>query len=308
MWPPGGRGDGGQLQAVAAAFAHQRGARRDARACREPGDRRLPRQPGGPAPPGPARPGAGDGARPRLPHRLQARGGRRHRPRGGDRRHPPRAAAARRGGLGAHHPAPRRAARRAGDRHRQRHRRARDRGVHPQSHPGSGGREAAQGGGRHRAGDRRLGLLGLLGRPRGAAAARRHPARCGLDRPPAARPARRAGEDRAALDGRRPVPARRGPEVAGARAGHRRRRRCEPGRRGAEHRLRAAAAPGLRPLRAPRPGDRRVPRRQRRILLPAGSAQGDRLRPQDVRAGRRIPARARRRPSAGQHGGPPGAL
>ena len=43
----------------------------------------------------PLGPGAGDGARSRLPHRLQARRGGRHRPRGGDRRHPRRAAARR---------------------------------------------------------------------------------------------------------------------------------------------------------------------------------------------------------------------
>jgi hypothetical protein len=56
---------------------------------------------------------------------------------------------------------------------------------------------------------RRLGLFGLRTRGEGIPGTRRQPARRGLDRPPPAGPAGRTGQDRAQVDRRRPVPARR---------------------------------------------------------------------------------------------------
>ena len=71
-------------------------------------------------------------------------------------------------------------------------------------------------------------------------------ARRGLDRPPAAGPARRAGEDRPEVDRRRPVPARPGRVGAVPLAGRGGRGLRERGRRRRQHRVGAAAAPGLR--------------------------------------------------------------
>ena len=71
-------------------------------------------------------------------------------------------------------------------------------------------------------------------------------ARRGVHRPPPAGPARRAGEDRPQVDRRRPVPARPGRVGAVPLAGRRGRGLRERGRGGREHRVGAAAAPGLR--------------------------------------------------------------
>ncbi len=91
---------------------------------------------------------------------------------------------------------------------------------------------------------RRLGVLRLRLRLAGTARTRRVAARRGLDRPPPAGPAGRAGQDRPQVDRRRPVPARpvRGEAVALARRGGRGLR--ERGRRRRQHRLRAAADAG----------------------------------------------------------------
>ncbi len=59
--------------------------------------------------------------------------------------------------------------------------------------------QTGEGGRGDRPRDRRVGLLGVRGGARGAAAARRHAARRGVDRPPPPGPAGRAGQDRAAL-------------------------------------------------------------------------------------------------------------
>ena len=134
-------------------------------------------------------------------------------------------------------------ARRRADRDRQRHRLPRDRQARRRAHRAAPGAEAHQGDGL-RGG--RLGVLGVRVRLAGAARPGRVAARRGLHRPPAAGPARRAGEDRPEVDRRRPVPARpvRGEAVALARRGRRglRQRR----RRRRQHRVRAAAVPGVR--------------------------------------------------------------
>ena len=76
-------------------------------------------------------------------------------------------------------------------------------------------RQARQGGGQR---SRRLGLFGQRIREQGTARPGREPARRGEHRAPPAGPAGRAGEDRPQEHRRRPVPARRQPERAGAAA------------------------------------------------------------------------------------------
>ena len=92
----------------------------------------------------------------------------------------------------------------------------------------------------------RIGVLRVGLRLGRAARAGRVAARCGVHRPPAAGPAGRAGEDRPQVDRGRPVPARPGRVGAVALAGRGRRGLRERGRRGRQHRVGAAAAPGLR--------------------------------------------------------------
>ncbi len=91
---------------------------------------------------------------------------------------------------------------------------------------------------------------------------RRVAARGGLDRPPPAGPAGRAGEDRPQVHRRRPVPARRHRLEAGALPGRGRRGLRERGRRRPEHRVPAAARPRVGHHRRPRGRDRRAPRRE----------------------------------------------
>ena len=98
----------------------------------------------------------------------------------------------------------------------------------------------------------RLGLLGLQDRPRGVPRPGRDRARRGLDRPAAAGPAGRAGQDRPQGDRRRPVPARRQPEAAGRDAGRRGGVGGEPRRRRRQHGLAVAAG-----VRGGHQGDRR---------------------------------------------------
>ena len=177
-------------------------------------------------------------------------------------------------------------ARRRARRDRQRHRLARDRQARRradrQAHPelkltkvdGLGGR--------------RLGLLGLGVRLAGAARARRLDPRRGVDRPPPAGPARRAGEDRPEVDRRRPVPARprRGQALALARRG----------RRGL--RQRASAWTSTPPRRRCSPGSRASARRSPTTSSPTATATGrsaprralkdvPRLGPEGLRAVRR---------------------
>ena len=90
-------------------------------------------------------------------------------------------------------------------------------------------------------------------------------ARRRLHRAPPAGSAGRTGEDRAEVDRRRPVPARRQPGQAGALAGRGsgRLRQCRG--RGSEYGLGAAAHPRLGPERHARRQHRRLPRRPRRV-------------------------------------------
>ena len=150
---------------------------------------------------------ADDGPRPRLSHRRQGRGRRRHRQGGGDRRRSTRTS---RSGAGTRRSAIARRSWRArtsveliaignGTASRETDKLAAEL---VKLHAGA---EARQGRG---VGGRRVGLLRLRLRLAGAARPRRVAARRGLDRAAAAGPAGRAGQDRPEVDRRRPVPAR----------------------------------------------------------------------------------------------------
>ena len=202
------------------------------------------------------------------------------------------------------------APRRAG-RHRQRHRLAGDRPAGRRPDQAPPGAQADQGGGLR---GRRVGLLRLGLRLGGTARPGRLAARRGLHRPAAAGPAGRAGQDRPEVHRRGAVPARRGRGQAVALAGRRGRGLRERGRGGREHRLAAAAGPGLRDHRPGWPTaivahrDANGPFRTRQQLM-----EVPRLGPEGVRAVRRVPAHPRRRRPArrlrraprGLPGGPP---
>ncbi len=121
--------------------------------------------------------------------------------------------------------------------------------------------------------------------------ARRVAARRRLHRPPPPGPAGRAGEDRAQAPSASASTSTTSTRnrwsgswttaVEGAR---------EPRGRGAQHGLGLAAAAGLGPLRAPGQHHRAPPRLSNGPFpLPQVAPQGRRLRPQDLRAGRRLP-------------------
>ena len=247
---------------------------------------------------------------PGLPHRRQGRGHRRHRQGARHRHHlPARAAPAL--GRGHRHPgqageaAPRRARR-----HRQRHRLAGDRPAGRRPDQAPPGAQADQGGGLR---GRRVGLLRLGLRLGGTARAGRLAARRGVHRPAAAGSAGRTGQDRPEVHRRGAVPARRGRGQAVALAGRRGRGLRERGRRGPEHRLAAAAGPGLRHHVRAGHRDRGPPRRRGPVPHPPAAHAGAAARPEGLRAVRRVPAHPRRRRPArrlrraprGLPGGPP---
>ena len=123
-------------------------------------------------------------------------------------------------GLGGLDPHPGQAVRgpwRQPDRHRQRHGQPRNRqaGGRPHQAPGAARAWCPDREGRGQRG-RGFGVLSLRVRQQGIAGAGREPARRRVHRPPPARPAGRAGQDRPQEHWRGPVPARRQPERAGA--------------------------------------------------------------------------------------------
>ncbi|MCY1432590.1 hypothetical protein D9M71_485920 [compost metagenome] len=155
---------------------------------------------------------------------------------------------------------------------------------------------------------RRLGVYGVRTGGQGIPGSRRLPARRRLHRPPPAGPAGRAGEDRAEVHRRRPVPARRVPAEAGAQPGRGGRGLRERRGRGCEHRLRRPAGAHFRPQRHPGAEHRRAPRCQRRLQDPRRAEEGQPPRREDLRAGRRLPPRDERRQPAGRLRGAPGNL
>ena len=159
--------------------------------------------------------------------------------------------------------APRRA-----HRHRQRHRLAGDRPAGRRPDQAPPGAQADQGG---RVRGRRQRVLRLGVRLGGTARPRRLAARRGVHRPAAAGPAGRTGQDRPQVHRRGAVPARRGRGQAVALAGRRGRGLRERGRRRPEHRLAAAAGPGVRHHLRAGHGDRGPPRLRRRRSAPASS-------------------------------------
>ena len=224
----------------------------------------------------------------------------RHRQGAGHAHRLPARAAPRLGGLAACAGPAGGAARRQPDRHRQRHRQPRDRQAGRRPHQARAAARAR----RHDREDRgqrggRLGVLGLRVRQQGAARPGRQPARRRLHRAPPAGSAGRAGEDRPQEHRRGPVPARRQPERADEDAGRGGRGLREQGRRRPEHRVGAAAGARV----GPEPGrgqlHRALARRQRRVRRALAAAGRDRPRPQDLRAGRRLPAHPRRHQPAG---------
>ena len=199
---------------------------------------------------------------------------------------------------------PRPRARAGGGGGRQRDGGARGRGVRARGP--AGGRPRPAGGSRERGRGERLqherrGARGVPG-------PRRHRARGDLDRAAAAGPARRAPEDRAAQHRGGAVPARRGPRraPAGARRG-RRGLRERSGRR-PEHRLAPPPRPRGGRRARPRRRDRRAPREAGALPLATAAAGGGPLRAEGLRAGGRLPARARGGEPARRHRGPPRAL
>jgi uncharacterized protein len=116
------------------------------------------------------------------------------------------------GSLADHRPPGREAPGQPG-RHRQRHGQPRNRQAGPGRHETLPGSAAAE---NRRLRSRRLGLFRLRTGGQGIPRPRRFDPRRRLDRPPPAGPARRTGQDRAEVDRRRPVPARRVAEQAGA--------------------------------------------------------------------------------------------
>ena len=137
---------------------------------------------------------------------------------------------------------------------------------------------------------RGLGLFGLGTGGQRVPAARCVLARRGVDRPPPAGPAGRAGQDRPQVDRGRPVPARCRPVPAGqaARRGGRGRREC--GRCRSQHGLGAAAGAGFGPEPQPRRRHRLPPRPARRVPVTQGAAGSVAPRAEDLRAVRRLPA------------------
>ena len=243
------------------------------------------------------------GRRPRHPHRVQAgRGGRDGPVRGDRRRPPPGRRAEGRSPRDGRPPRPR--ARAGGGGGRQRDGGARGRGVRARGpargrpRPAGGPRERGRG---ERLQHERRGARGVPG-------PRRHRARGDLDRAAAAGPARRAREDRAAQHRGGAVPARRGPRrpPAGARRGRRGLR--ERGGRRPQHRLAPPPRPRGGPRARPRRRDRRAPREAGALPLAAAAAGGGPLRAEGLRAGGRLPARARGGEPPRRHRGPPRAL
>lgn len=117
---------------------------------------------------------------------------------------------------------------------------------------------------------------------------------CRLHRPPPAGSAGRAGEDRPEIHRSRPVPARRVPAQAGAFAGCRGRGLRERRRRRREYRFRRPAGAHLRAQRHPGAEHRRLPRCQRCVQVAQRAEEGAAPGRQDLRAGRRLPARDER--------------
>ena len=155
---------------------------------------------------------------------------------------------------------------------------------------------------------RRLGVFGVGARRGGAARHGRVPARRRLDRPAAAGPARGAGEDRAEVDRRRAVPARRHGREAGPQPGRGGRGLRERGGRGRQHRLARAAEPGGRRRAAAEREHRGVPERARPVRQAQRAEEGPAAGRQGVRAVRRLPADHRGSGAAGRLQRAPGGL
>ena len=219
---------------------------RTARARRGRGHPHLRQEPERPAARRAGRPARHHGHRPRHPHRLQGRRRRRHRQAARHRHHLPARAAPRLGRLAVHHRPPGCETPGQPGRHRQRHRQPRNRQAgagRDQALPGTAADQD------RRLRSRRLGLFRLRTRGAGNSRSRRVDSRRRVDRPPPAGPAGRAGQDRAEIHRRRPVPARRLANQAGAQPRCRRRGLRERRRRRCQYRLGAAAHPHLRPQR-----------------------------------------------------------
>ena len=186
---------------------------------------------------------------------------------------------------------------RRADRDRQRHRVTGDRQARGGSAQAVPGPERDQGDGVR---GRRLGLLRIGVRSAGVARARRVVAWRGIDRTPAAGPAGRAREDRPEVHRCRPVPARSGRSQAVPLARRRRRGLCQRRGRRPQHRLGAAAYPGLGHHDGPGREHRRASRRQRAVPVAAIVAGRCAAGAEGIRAMRRLPAYRRRRRSAGR--------
>ena len=119
-------------------------------------------------------------------------------------------------------------------------------------------------------------LLDQPGRTRGVPRLRRDPAEHDLDRPQAPGSARRAGQDRAAIDRRRALSARRQRQAAQGVARGRHRELRQLCRRRPEHGERAALAARLGPEPVDRPADRRSPQGERRRSRTASSCSRSR--------------------------------
>ena len=102
-----------------------------------------------------------------------------------------------------------------------------------------------------------------------------------------------------------PLPARRRPEEAGRGAGCRGRIGGQLRRRGRQHRIGRAAGLCGGHQQAGGPGHRCAPGRDRPLRLPRRAEEGQGAGAEGVRAGRRLPPRARQPQPAGQHDDPP---
>ena len=146
---------------------------------------------------------------------------------------------------------------------------------------------------------RRVGVFGLRAGRGGTAGHGRVPARRGLDRAAAAGPARGAGEDRAEVDRRRAVPARRHRGEAGPQPRRRGGGLRQRGGRGRQHRLAGAAEPGGRRRAAAEREHRGVPERARPVRQAQRAEEGAAARRQGVRTVRGLPADHRGSGAAG---------
>ncbi len=137
--------------------------------------------------------------------------------------------------------------------------------------------------------------------------ASKHPVRH-LHRPPAAGSARGTRQDRPEGHRRRTVPARHAAEGAHRGSGRRRRRLCQLGRRGPQHRVSRAAVAHRRHQRDHREEHRGVPRGERRVHRPRAAQESPETRAEGVRTVRRLPARRGVEEHPRQHGRPPRVL